>query len=173
MVKRMKKLASPILLLGLMAVLSSCVIVTSSPGASNFQFASSWQRTSDNAYVGCTNRSTQFQYSFQYNDLANIVSWTETYIGYASGRTYGPFTRTTSNVTQIDTANKRIIMVVDIVYGNNAVPQSLVGKQSITPVPIPVPTSNVGTTTLRVTVNLANGNTVTQSYPYDAYSNCP
>ncbi len=163
---------TPWLLLLLPLVLSSCV-VSVSPSPSDFRFDSNWQRTSDGAYVFCTNRTTQMRYKFRAPSVASIREIKEIYYGTATGgiRT---FDRPTS---QLVADGSYLVITSNLTFGEGATPQNLpsdVSQQSIAVTPIPEPTpSSVGATTVTVIVTTSSNNRFSGTYTYEVYSNCP
>lgn len=174
----MKKLTAPVLLVGLTAILSACVVVATSP-VSGFGFGSNTRRVSDNAFVFCTGTvggsafQAQVSYGFNATDPSQIASITEVYTGVISGRTL-TLPRPVSDLVR---SGNRLEFTGNLTFGQNGVPQSIgkggVSLQAITVTPITnPPTSNNGRTVLTVRVLLASGTEYTGSYTYDTYANC-
>jgi len=165
-----------LLLFGVLALaLSSCILVVDLP-VSNFRFDSNWQRTTDGAFVFCTNKTTLMRYRFRAPDssvIAPIIR--EQYVGFAS--------QPPRNVLLIDRPisdlrrdGNDLVFVGELTFGEGGVPQSLPGdvsQQSIVVTPITPPTSNNGRTTVTVTVTTISGRQYSGSYAYDTYANCP
>ena len=171
----MKKFTLPLLFASLTLLLSSCIILVSLP-VSNFRFDSNWRRTSDGAYVFCTNQDTYIRYSFRAPDPDRIQSITEIYKGNISGRTL-PVPRSKSDLSY---SNGTYTFVGKLTFGQNAIPQSL-QPFSITVVPVlpppvttnPPPASKNGETEVTVEVVSTAGVTYRGTYTYDTYANCP
>ncbi len=167
----MKKLALPLLFATLALLLSSCIVVVSPP-VSNFRFDSNWQRTSDSAYVFCSNRTTFMRYKFRAPDLSLIESIQERYVGFASGNTQ---TRNRP-IAELTRDGNDLVFVGEVLFGSGGVPQSLppgVSQQSIVVTPITPPPSITGRTTVTVTVRTTSGSQYSGTYTYDVYANCP
>ncbi len=167
----MKKLTLPLLFATLALLLSSCIVVVSLP-VSNFRFDSNWQRTSDGAYVFCSNRTTFMRYKFRAPDLSLITSIQERYVGLASG-----VTRTLNRpITDLTRDGNDLVFVGEVRFGSDGVPQSLppgVSQQSIVVTPITPPPSITGKTTVTVAVTTTSGSQYSGTYTYDVYANCP
>uniref|UniRef100_A0A7C3I3S1 Lipoprotein n=1 Tax=Meiothermus ruber TaxID=277 RepID=A0A7C3I3S1_MEIRU len=169
----MRKL--PWLLLLLPLVLSSCILVVGLP-ASDFRFDSNWRRTSDGAYVFCTNQDSYIRYSFRAPDPDRIQSITEIYPGNISGRTLVE-PRPKADLTY---SNGRYTFVGKLTFGQTGVPQSLqpfaVVVVPVLPPPVttnPPPPSKNGETEVTVEVVSTAGVTYRGTYTYDTYANCP
>jgi hypothetical protein len=158
-----------ILLFGLLALaLSSCVIVADE----TFKFESNWQRTSDGAYVFCSNRQSRIFYSFRGPDRSQIQEVTETYTGIISKGVY----QEQRSVDQLTYSGGRYTFEGILTFGPGGIPQSLpagVSQQAIVVTPITPPPSNTGITTVTVTVTTTSGFSYSGAYVYDVYSNCP
>lgn len=167
-----------LLLFGVLALaLSSCILVVDLP-VSNFRFDSNWRRTSDGAFVFCTNpdRETYMRYSFRAPDPNRILSITEIYKGKISGRELR-INRQKSNLTY---ASGRYTFVGRLTFGGGGVPQSLQPFSIVVvpdmPPPVntnpPDPSKN-GETEVTVEVVSTAGVTYRGTYTYDTYANCP
>jgi hypothetical protein len=167
----MKPLALLALLAGLVITLSSCVIVA--PPA--FRFDSNWQRTTDGAWVFCSNRYTVMRYSFPGPaDISWIHSVTEVYHGYASSNTVR-WDRPRTHLTRVAGRWEVTVLIRD--GSRMLVPQHLppdVEQQTIvvTPIAPPFP-ALVGTTMVTVMVKMTDGRSISGSYPFDVYAHCP
>lgn len=162
----MKKLTIPLLLVGLMAVLSACVIVVSSK-ARNFTYASSYVLASTNQPVICDNRRTQIEYSFTYNSLSDVPVITENWTGKAPTSPTFNFTRNVPGDAAVTVVGSQVF--VDLVWNPGTSPFSVVKPQSIVPTPVNLPpTSQTGIAYLNISVGGTNANT---SFP--VYSGCP
>ncbi len=165
-----------LLLFGLLALsLSSCIILTDLP-VSNFRFDSNWRRTSDGAYVFCTNQDSYIRYSFRAPDPDRIQSITEIYRGNISGRVLTE-SRPKRDLTYLD---GRYTFVGRLTFGQTGVPQSLQPFSIVVvpalPPPVntnpPAPSKN-GETEVTVEVVSTAGVTYRGTYTYDTYANCP
>ena len=158
-----------ILLFGLLALaLSSCVVVADE----TFKFKSNWQRTSDGAYVFCSNRQSRIFYSFRGPDPSQIQAVTETYTGIISATVY----QEQRSLNQLTYSGGRYTFEGILTFGSGGIPQSLpagVSQQAIAVTPITPPPSNTGITTVTVTVTTTSGFSYSGAYVYDVYSNCP
>lgn len=165
----------PWLLLLLPLVLSSCIVLVDLP-VSNFRFDSNWRRTSDGAYVFCTNQDSYIRYSFRAPDPDRIQSITEIYRGNISGRTLVE-PRPKADLTY---SNGRYTFVGKLTFGQTGIPQSLQPFSIVVtptlPPPVttnPPPTSKNGETEVTVEVVSTAGVTYSGTYTYDTYANCP
>ncbi len=162
-------------LLGSLALaLSSCIIVLLP--VSDFRFDSNWRRTSDGAYVFCTNQDSYIRYSFRAPEPDRIQSITETYRGNISGRTL-VIPRPKANLTY---SSGRYVFVGRLTFGQEGVPQSIQPFSIVVtpelPPPVttnPPPASKNGETAVTVEVVSTAGVTYVGSYTYDTYANCP
>ncbi|MFC6918633.1 hypothetical protein [Meiothermus taiwanensis] len=166
-----------ILLFGLLTLaLSSCILVVDPP-VSNFRFDSNWRRTSDGAFVFCTNpdRETYMRYRFRAPDSSVIARIQEQYVGFASQPPRNVLT-IDRPISDLRRDGNDLVFVGKLTFGEGGVPQSLPGgvsQQSIVVNPITPPTSNNGRTTVTVTVTTISGRQYSGSYAYDTYANCP
>jgi len=158
-----------ILLFGVLALsLSSCVIVADE----TFEFESNWRRTSDGAYVFCSNKESRIFYSFRGPAPSQIQNVIETYTGIISGRVH----QEQRSVNQLTYSGGRYTFEGILTFGQNGIPQSLpagVSQQAIVVTPITPPTSATGFTTVTVTVITTSGFSYSGAYVYNVYSNCP
>jgi len=165
-----------ILLFGLLALaLSSCIIITDLP-VSNFRFDSNWRRTTDGAFVFCTNKTTLMRYRFRAPDSSVIARIREQYVGFASQPPRNVLTIDDRPIIDLRRDGNDLVFVGELTFGEGGVPQSLPGgvsQQSIVVTPITPPTSNNGRTTVTVTVTTISGRQYSGSYAYDTYANCP
>ncbi|RIH84205.1 hypothetical protein Mlute_01969 [Meiothermus luteus] len=159
------------MLAGLALGLSGCLVLVELP-VSNFRFDSNWQRTTDGAYVFCTNKTSQMRYKFRAPDPSVITKIEERYVGLASGRTL----TLDRPIADLSRDGNDLVFIGELTFGEGGVPQSLppgVGQQSITVTPVNPPTSRNGATTVTVTVTTRSGVQYSGSYTYDTYANCP
>lgn len=171
----MKKNLLIALAAGLMTVLAGCVVVVATPKVSSPIYRSSWVLASNSQPVFCDNKVTQIEYSFKYNTLGDIVSWTENWTGQApSSPTYNFTLTTSSQGVTVDTASKRITVVVSFNPGTSPFSaRSNLSAQAITPVPVPLPpTSQTGNAFLKLTFTLTSGTVSFSTYTYPVYSGC-
>lgn len=107
-------------------------------------------------------------------DRSHISSVTEVYHGYANRETLRQ-DRPTTDLTW-DAVAGRWVFTGELRFGAGLVPQSLppgVSQQSIVVTPIAPPAPGlVGTTMVTVMVKIG-GRSISGSYPFDVYVNCP
>jgi len=162
----MKKFTVPIVLAGLAAVLSSCVVVVSTPKARNFTYTSNYVLASNNQPVICDNRTTQIEYSFVYTNLSDVPTITENWSGQAPTSPTYTFTRNVPGPGVSVVGNQ---VVVDLTWAPGTSPFSAAKPQSITPTPVPLPpTSQTGIAYVTISVG-----GVTQNTSFPVYSGCP
>jgi len=165
----MRRIALLTLLGSLAVALSSCIVVLLP--VSDFRFDSNWQRNTDLRYVFCSNRTTQMRYQFRAPDSSVITSIQERYEGYASQRTL-IINRPLGDLRRV---GNNLVFVGALTFGQGGVPQSLppgLSQQSIVITPI-APPSETGRTRVTVTVTTTSGRSLSGSYTYFVYSNCP
>ncbi|AWR85331.1 hypothetical protein [Meiothermus taiwanensis] len=166
---------TPWLLLLLPLVLSSCIVVVDLP-VSNFRFDSNWQRTTDGAYVFCTNQDSYIRYSFSGPSPDRIRTITEIYRGEISGREL-PVLRPKSDLNY---SGGRYTFVGKLTFGDTGIPQSLQPFSIVVVPTLPPPvTTNPpraainGATEVTVEVVNTAGITYRGTYTYITYANCP
>jgi len=171
-----------LLLFGVLALaLSSCILVVDLP-VSNFRFDSNWQRTTDGAFVFCTNKTnktTLMRYRFRAPDSSVIARIREQYVGFASQppRNVLLIDRPISNLRRV---GNDLVFVGELTFGEGGVPQSLQPFSIVVvpdmPPPVntnpPDPSKN-GETEVTVEVVSTAGVTYRGTYTYDTYANCP
>lgn len=171
----MRKIALLTLLSGLTLALSGCLILVDPP-VYNFRFNSNWQRTSDSAYVFCTNQDTYIRYSFNVPDPDRIQSIEEIYAGIISER----ILVVPRPKTDLNYLNGRYTFSGKLTFGQTGIPQNLQPFSIVvSPFPPttrdinPPPASKNGETQVTVKVVSTTGVTYRGYYTYDTYANCP
>lgn len=190
----MKKIGLIAFGIALVTALSGCLIVAVPPAISNITFASSWILKPSNTYIIYDPQTTQVGYAFNYDNLNEVQSWTETWTGEAtpqfnftqtlnpsSGTKTEPITGSSVTV-RVDQPSKTITVIRT--FGPNTSPFSVeasgggstnVGPESIIVIPNPTPIqcaqTNNGTARLSIRFNITDGSSPTAVATFPVYKN--
>lgn len=155
-----------ILAASLLAVLSGCIIVGSTPAIQKYEFATNWVRLSDNAYVICNDQASVVGYRFVIDSSASVSSWTEKWTGSQTNAFDFTDTKTLTSSGVTYDASTRTVTVLRTFNNNSPLGKPAVSTQAVivTPNPPFTPkTSEVGKTNLQVVVNVLDQSSVTLS----------
>ncbi|MDX2005057.1 MAG: hypothetical protein SFU83_07240 [Meiothermus sp.] len=169
----MRKLPTILVMGGLLALLSGCFVVVSTPRVSDLTYATSWEVRATGQDVICDNKATNIQYQFKYSDLSDITSWREVWTGQAAtSPTYDTTLTPSSPTVSVDSASKTITVSFNFTrFDGNRPSPFRVESQAITVTPVPfVPTSQTGNARMRLIFSNGLGEFQTPLIP--VFSGC-